>query len=295
MSDGCDEEGGCKVDHGLTSKEFLAMQQFIEDKCGIRIDKEKSYLIESKLSFLLAETGLSSFEELYLKISNEQDEDIIESIIDAITINETFWFRDKTPWYVLETILMPDYINELRSGKRNKVRIWSAACSYGQEPYSICMCIDNYLSRNRITDIDLSSFEIIATDISNMVLQMATAARYDNISMSRGMDEENKEKYFRNEGRVWTLCDRIKSAVSFRYFNLKKNDYSSLGRFDIIFLRNVLIYFGDELKEQIVEKMATMLHPNGLLFIGSAEILCDKNNRFRTENCENGVYYKLRE
>lgn len=269
------------------------LQRFIEDICGIRIEEDKAYLIESKLSFLLAEKGLSSFEELYLEIRNEQDKDIIESVIDAITINETFWFRDKTPWFVLENILLPSYIKDIRTGKRKTVRIWSAACSYGQEPYSICMCIDNYLSHNNITDIDLSHFEVLGTDISNMALQMAIAARYDSVSISRGLNEKSKEKYFKNEGRVWSLCDRIKNAVKFRYFNLQ-NDFSCLGNFDIILLRNVLIYFGDKLKEQILEKTTSRLLPDGLLFVGSAELLNDISRKFKTEQCENGIYYKLR-
>ena len=252
----------------LSSKEFSLLQHFIESKCGINIGEDKAYLIESKLSFLLAESGLSSFEELYLKICNDRNQGMTEDIIDAITINETFWFRDKTPWNILQDLLLPTYIDEIRSGKRTKVRIWSTACSYGQEPYSIAMCVDHYLTRLDIVDVNLSHFEIIATDISKTVLQMASFARYDSVSISRGLDDGYKAKYFINEGRVWTLIEKIKNAVSFKYFNLQ-NDYVLLGKFDIIFCRNVLIYFGERLKKEVINKIAAGLMPNGLFIIGS--------------------------
>jgi len=130
---------------GTASKEFIMIQKFIEGKCGISLGEEKAYLLESKLARLLAESGKSSFEELYLKICSTNDTDLIDSVIDAVTINETFWFRDKTPWYIIEELLLPALIAEFRKGERDRIRIWSAACSYGQEPYSVAMCIDSCL------------------------------------------------------------------------------------------------------------------------------------------------------
>ena len=133
------------MENRIVSKEFLMIQKFIEDKCGIALGEEKAYLLESKLSKMLAESSFLSFDELYRKICYLNDPEIVDSVIDAITINETFWFRDKTPWYILEDLLLPGFIQELRDGKREKIRVWSAACSYGQEPYSVAMCINNYL------------------------------------------------------------------------------------------------------------------------------------------------------
>jgi chemotaxis protein methyltransferase CheR len=243
---------------------------------------------------MLAESVFESFEELYEHICLWNDPIVIDEIIDSITVNETFWFRDKTPWVIMEELLLPEYIREFREGRRDRVRIWSAACSYGQEPYSIAMCIDNYLESRGIGDIAPGNFEILATDISHTAIQMAEAGRYDNISIQRGLDEGCRYKYFENEGRVWRLCDKIKNAVNFRQFNLI-SDFSVYGIFDIIFFRNVLIYFSDRLKKEMLQKIVASLNTGGVLFIGSAELFTDQDRNFTKEQYKNGIYYKSKE
>lgn len=275
----------------MTSKEFIAIRRFIEDKCGIFLGEEKSYLLESKLVKILAESALESFEELYVQICSWNDPDIIDNIIESITVNETFWFRDKTPWLILEDILLPTYIKEYREGTRDKVRIWSAACSYGQEPYSIAMCIDQYLEKQGIHDMSLDDFEIHATDISRTVLQMAETGRYDNISIQRGLEDFYKLKYFKNEGRIWTINEKMKTAVRFKQFNLI-NEFISYDKFDIIFFRNVLIYFSDALKKKMMAKIKTSLRSEGTLFIGSSELLPDYDMNFIMAQHKNGIYFK---
>lgn len=278
---------------GLTLKEFTAMQKYIEEKCGISIGEDKAYLMESRLTGLLAESGLASFEELYQKIIHENNYSVIEKVIDAVATNETFWFRDKTPWYIMEEILLPVYIRELREGKRTCVRIWSAACSSGQEPYSIAICIDNYLMNNGIKDVSLSQFDILATDISNSILQIASLGRFDSISIMRGLDDEYKVKYFENRDRAWIINEKIKNAVHFQQFNLQR-DFFNLGSFDIVFCRNVLIYFAEKMKQEVMDKMSLVLDTGGVLFLGSSELFHGYNSRFAIEQYKNGIYYRLK-
>lgn len=279
---------------GTASNEYAMIQKFIEEKCGIEFGGDKAYLLESKLAKLLAESGASSFEDLYLKLCFSKDPYLIESVIDAVTINETFWFRDKTPWYIIEDILLPALTSELRNGKRDKVRTWSAACSYGQEPYSLAMCIDSYLDQRGITDVKPEAFEILATDISSDVLQMAGIGKYDNISISRGLEDNYKFRYFKNEGRIWSLDEEIKRRVCFRQLNLIEN-YLTYGQFDIIFCRYVLIYFSERYKKEVMDKITASLKPGGILFIGSSELFEDYSRHYTMEQYRNGIYYKKKE
>jgi chemotaxis protein methyltransferase CheR len=183
---------------------------------------------------------------------------------------------------------------ELREGKRDKVRIWSAACSYGQEPYSIAMCIDHYLQCHDIHDLSLSHFEIFATDISRTVLQTAQIGRYDNISIQRGLDDTYRLKYFKNEGRIWSLNDEIRNGVRFQQFNLI-NEFFPCCKFDIIFFRNVLIYFSDKLKKEMMSKIKASLSPGGILFIGSSELFMDHDLNFSMAQHKNGIYFRVEE
>lgn len=277
----------------LSGTEFQLFKKYIHAKCGIDIGEEKAYLIETRLSKLLADSGMTTFDELYNTIRNNDDAHMAEKIIDAITTNETLWFRDKTPWNILEEILLPQYITKLRNGEKFKIRIWSAASSTGQEAYSTAMCIDRYLKKNYIKDIGLDQFEILATDISKTVLEIARKGRYDAISIMRGMEQEYKDQYFRNEGMVWELDGRIKSAVRFQQFNLQ-NSYLLFGKFDIIFCRYVLIYFADNLKDEIIKKLSACMHDDGLLFLGASELYGMMDRSFEMKHHGHGTYYKRR-
>jgi chemotaxis protein methyltransferase CheR len=273
--------------------EYERIRRLIEDKCGVNLGADKAYLVESRLVGLLTEYDLSSFDDLYLRIMQGNDPNLVEKVIDAVVTNETFWFRDKAPWVTMEDILLPAYIKELAEGKRSKVRIWSAACSSGQEPYSIAMCIDRFLRSKGVPGASLSQFEILATDISSTIIQIASAGRYDSISITRGLDNEYRDLYFENIGRVWTISDRIKKAVEFRQFNLQ-SDFYSLGKFDIVFLRNVLIYFSDDLKREITNKTASVLEKDGVLFIGSSELFDSNKERFSSELHKEACFYRIK-
>lgn len=273
--------------------EFLLLQKYIEEQCGITISADKAYLIESRLYKLVLDAGLDSFEKFYRLLQSRRDPQMITNVIDAITTNETLWFRDKSPWEILEKKLLPQYIQELQQKKRQKVRIWSAACSTGQEPYSIAMSIDRYLTSHGITDVNLSAFEIMATDISQAVLQVAMAGRYDNISIMRGLEMGYRDRYFTNEGRVWILRDPIKKAVQFRQFNLQES-FMKLGIFDVIFCRYVVIYFSETFKQELFGKIKSSLQRDGALFLGSSEVLSTYRQWFELEQYNNGIYYQVR-
>ncbi|MEN8904608.1 MAG: protein-glutamate O-methyltransferase CheR [Clostridiales bacterium] len=275
----------------LTDSEFKLFKKYIEEKCGIDIPEEKSYLIEIRLSKILADSGLRSYEELFYDIRQRDDKFVSEKIIDSITTNETLWFRDKSPWIVLEELMLPIFISEIRNNKRDKVRIWSAASSTGQEAYSTAICIDNYLNKNEIKDVDISKFEILATDISNEVLEVAKNGKYDSISIIRGLDPNYKNKYFDKNNMVWQIKKNISKIVKFQRFNLQ-NSFMLLGNFDVIFCRYVLIYFSDKLRKDIFSKISFSLNNHGTFFLGASEIYTDTENYFDIHRYKNGIHYK---
>lgn len=281
------------INANLSSEDFLLFQKYIEEQCGISIRDDKAYLIESRLSKFLVKFGLASFEELYQLLSRQQDVALAEDVIDALTTNETLWFREKSPWEIMNDKLLGEYVQEIRQNKRSKVRIWSAACSTGQEPYSIAMCIDSYLVRRGIKDITLENFEILATDISSAVLQMAQKGKYDSISMARGLDNIYRDQYFRQEGRIWILNERIKQAVKFVKFNLQKS-FIGLGKFDLVFCRYVAIYFSEKFKKEVFKKIATSLVSGGILMLGNSEVFLSHKEDYEVEQYDKAIFYRVR-
>ena len=275
----------------LSSWEFSLLQKFIEEQSGIVLGQEKAYFIESRLANILDSECLSSYEELFYKAYNKKDTSFSERVIDSITTNETYWFRDKNPWCILEEILLPIYIKEMQDGTRDDVRIWSCACSSGQEPYSIAMCIDSYLRKNGINNVSLDRFNITATDLSGKMVNLAVNGKYDHASMERGLDPNSRDRYFIKEDKYWFISEKIKNAVTFHRFNIKSGRYI-FNNYDIIFCRNVLIYFSDILKEEILQKIVHALKPNGVLFIGASEIITDSSKYFKMETYKDGVYFK---
>lgn len=268
----------------------MLFRRLIEENIGITIGPEKAYLIETRLSGLLKQLKLGSFHQLYFAAKSDRSGELLPRIADAITTNETFWFRDGLPWRYLEQNRMEGYLSELRSGKRDRVRIWSAASSTGQEAYSTAMMIDRYLSSRGITDIPLSRFEILATDISQAVLDTARKGKFDSIAAARGLDDFWREKYFQKDGSAYELNERIRKTVLFREFNLQ-NSFFPLGMFDVIFLRYVMIYFSERLREEIARKMRSSLKDGGVLFLGSSELYPCISANFTAAYFGRGICY----
>lgn len=278
----------------LSNTEFILFKKFIYDRCGINIEENKAYLIETRLAKLLIDSGLNSFGELYNSMESNWDDNIATKIIDAVTTNETFWFRDQKPWVILEEKLMPIYIDLLRRRERTKIRIWSAASSTGQEIYSTVMCIDHYLKKNNITDVKLNDFEFLATDISTNVLEIAKNGFYDAISIKRGLSLEYRDLYFKREEQVWMLEDYIKNNVKFEQFNLQSS-FMFMGKFDLIFCRYVLIYFSQDFRKDVIRKMGRVINKGGGFIIGASEIYYDMDEFFEKNIYNEGTYYKVKE
>ncbi len=278
----------------ISQEEFKLIRDYIKDHCGIAVGDEKLYLIESRLTFLVVESGCNSFREFYLKAVSNPLNGLRDKIVDAITTNETLWFRDQAPWVTFREALLPEFLGYLARGYKRSIRIWSAGCSTGQEPYSLAMLIDEALRERPGRDIGPERFEIMATDISPTALFMAIAGRYDQIAMSRGMTERYRDRYFTQHGRVWELDPAMRGRVSFKQLNLQ-NSFGALGTFDFIMCRNVAIYFSDVFKRDLFARFAGALSPGGYFMLGTAESLTGYSDKFEMLEYKRGVYHRLKD
>ncbi len=271
--------------------EFKLMRDYIEKYCGITIRQEKIYLLETRLTSLMVESGCSNFRQFHTKAVSDTTGKLRDKIIDAMTTNETLWFRDTSPFVILDEVLVKRFCEQIKSGEKSKMVIWCAASSTGQEPYSIAMTIYEHIRTH--PGVSADHFEIIATDISPTVLYIAMAGRYDGFAISRGLGETMLNRYFIQDGKVWIVKDEIKRMVQFKKLNLQ-DSFSPIGKPDIIFCRNVLIYFSDEFKKDILRRMAAMLRPHGHLFLGASESLINYSAEYEMLSHTRGLYYRVR-
>lgn len=248
----------------ITREEFHQIRDFLQEVSGIALGNDKEYLVETRLTTIMVQNGCTTFTDLYRKLRSDTGP-LRNKVIDAMTTNETLWFRDDSLYSALEQDVVPWLVER---AARSKVRLWSAACSTGQEPYSVAMLIDRALERK--PSIPASRFEIVATDLSPSALFIAKTAHYSQLALSRGMRADFKDRYFTKQGLSYELVPKIRSMVTFRQFNLV-DSFALLGKFDFILCRNVLIYFSEETKRNIYTKLASSLHPDGMLSIGSSE------------------------
>lgn len=276
----------------IAATEFEQMRSFIEESCGIALGENKAYLVENRLARLLLETGCETYSEFLDKARCDNNHSLRDKIIDAMTTNETLWFRDEAPYTALRELWLPRYSSRLREGLQGQLRIWSAACSTGQEPYSIAITLREYARTNPQAAGLPGQAEIIATDISSSALALAQLARYNQLAMSRGMPAGLQERYFTQQGRVWQLSPDIKKLVEFRCFNLQ-DPLPQLGRFDIIFLRNVAIYFKPDFKRALYDRLHSALRPGGILVLGAAETMAGLHDGYRTHSHGRTVFHAL--
>ncbi len=278
----------------LSEHEYQQFQRYIAEKCGIALDDTKAYLVESRLAKLLIDAQCETFSELFLLLQNHSDANIETRVIDAITTNETYWFRDSGSWQIITQIWLPLMIAEIEAGRHDKIRIWSAAASTGQEIYSLIIIISEYLKNNQITTVSIDDFEFLATDISTNVLTIARRGYYDPITIMRGLKPELREAYFYREGTLWVLKEEYRKRVRFEQFNLQ-NSFLLLGKFDLVFCRNVLIYFTEALRNDVFKKTRQVLKPKGFLLIGTAEIYYSMDNYFQKNITSDGTYFTVKE
>ncbi len=283
------------MNQSITPQEYQAFREFLEAASGIALGENKQYLVNSRLAGLVTEMGLTSIGELIKRVNRDVKSGLRERIVDAMTTNETLWFRDGFPFEILKSHILPEL-----SGQRGRpARIWSAACSSGQEPYSMSMIIQEYLhAKPSSLPRDV---QITATDISSSVLKDAKEGVYDAMTLARGLSDERKKRFFDAQGRAddiqaksWQIKSEIRKRVTFAEMNLMKKDYLSLGKFDVIFCRNVLIYFSSELKREILTRFAQVLEPGGYLCLGASESVSGYVDCFEIVRYQGALVYRLK-
>lgn len=267
--------------------EIQAMSRFICDLCGIVLDESKDYLVTERLIPVAEAAGCSSFCELYHRARYDDDKALQRAIIDAITTNETLFFRDTSPFEALRYKAGPELIDSLATRPNpRRIRIWSAAASTGQEPYSLAMTMCQM-----IPDIHEWDVQVLGTDISDAAIRQASAGRYSDLEINRGMEPALLNRYFVREGDAWRVGDELRSLVSFRKVNLLE-PFDDLGTFEIIFCRNIAIYFSPENQLDVYQRVADRLSPGGILFVGATETLERFDRRFTPEHHCRAVFYR---
>jgi len=265
----------------VTLLDYEYLRKLLKERSGLDLSPDKQYLVESRLIPLARRAGLSGLSELVQKMKNGS-EALTTDVVEAMTTNETFFFRDKIPFDHLRDTILPQLV-PARTNRR-ALRIWSAASSTGQEPYSIAMCLREFgpaLSGWRI--------EIVATDLSQEVLEKSKAGIYSQFEVQRGLPIQMLVKYFKQTGELWQLNADIRGMVQHRQLNLL-HDFSGLGKFDIIFCRNVLIYFDQDTKIRIFERLSKMFEADGTLMLGAAETVVGISDAFRPSPDKRGLY-----
>lgn len=269
----------------VSPESYLKFREFLEKQCGIVLGDSKQYLVRSRLASLLYKHKYESADELISVVVRGFDRNLLQDVIDAMTTNETLWFRDNYPFDLLIKELLPSLASQNR-----KIRIWSAACSSGQEPYSIAMSVLEF-QRQRPGTLR-SGVEIVATDLSSEMLRKCELGIYDELSLARGLSAERREMFFqKNDAGAMQVKPEVRKMVSFRSLNLLSS-YAALGRFDIVFCRNVLIYFSPEVKQRILQQIAGQLQSDGVLFLGASESISAASNSYSMVKCSPGLYYQ---
>jgi chemotaxis protein methyltransferase CheR len=264
----------------VTPLDYEFLRKLLKERSGLDLSSDKQYLVESRLIPLARKAGLAGIPELVQKIKGGSDP-LTSEVVEAMTTNETFFFRDKIPFDHLRETVLPALIQARAS--RRSLRIWCAASSTGQEPYSIAMGIKEFaaLAGWRV--------EIVATDLSQAVLEKSKAGIFSQFEVQRGLPIQLLVKYFTQIGELWQLNADIRAMVQHRQLNLLQ-DFSHLGTFDVIFCRNVLIYFDQDTKVGVFDRLARVLEPDGVLALGAAESVVGISDAFKPYPERRGLY-----
>jgi chemotaxis protein methyltransferase CheR len=254
-------------------RSFDSLCAYLRKTSGLVLGSDKRYLVESRVTPVMKRAGMTELGDLVRALEAGRMPGLAEEVVQAMTINETYFFRDRFPFDTLRQKILPRLI--VARAQQKKIRIWSAASSTGQEAYSIAMIIEE-------SSPALSSWqvEIVGTDLSQNALNTARKALYSQFEVQRGLTPEQIQRYFTPVGHMWQLKESVRSRVEFRHYNLLDN-YAPLGRFDLIFCRNVLIYFDADRKSDVLNRMSQILAPDGLLAIGASESIIGLNTKLR--------------
>ncbi len=274
----------------LLPEERQNVAQYIHSICAITLDRTKDYLIEGRLCGLMEETGCTSFTQLVSRARSDSNGSVKRRIIDEITTNETLFFRESSPFDLLRFKIVPEIIDRRpRSGLPVPIRIWSAACSTGQELYSVAILLKEMLG-----DLSRYNIRLVGTDISDQALARASEGIFSQIEIARGLTEAARDKSFSPHPRGWKIRDEIRAMASFRKLNLME-DFSSLGKFDIVFCRNVAIYFNDSDRTSLFNRIEQRLESDGYLVVGAMESLSGICPQFESKRHLRSVFYQIRQ
>ncbi len=265
---------------------------YIHDMTGICLDESKAYLMESRLGDLLRKHNLASYTDLYLRAKSDPSKKLNREIINVITTGETSFFRDNLPFELLRNKILPDLIDfHTKSLGRNApipLRIWSAGCATGQEIYSVAIVLREILG----SDIERYKIRLLGTDISDEAIARASRGHYNSVEIERGLGSERIARYFVREGDGWRIQDEIRAMVSFQNQNLLTS-LGGLGRFDVIFCRNVAIYFNDQDRALLFSALEKQLLPHGFLIVGTTESLSGICPQWKSKRYLRTVFYQL--
>ena len=266
----------------MRSEDFELISGILKQRSGLILPKDKVYLLESRLTPIAHRRGLETLDDLVNEIRLKRKEELLVEITEAMTTNESFFFRDNKPFDLFRDTVLPQLLESRAS--RKKIRIWCAAASTGQEPYSLAIILKEMEAKLAGWNI-----EIVGTDISQEVLDKAKVGLFSQFEVQRGLPIQMLIKYFNQVGELWQISDEVKNMVSYRKFNLL-DPFSLLGTFDIVFCRNVLIYFDQPTKTEVLEKMRKIMPDDGTLFLGAAETVLGITDKFKPVQGQRGLY-----
>lgn len=266
----------------MKPQDFDFLSSLLKRRSGLTLNPDKVYLLESRLTPLARRSGMEGLDALIAELRRSGSEQLMRDVTEAMTTNESFFFRDRTPFDLFRDSVLP--MLRKRRATQKRFRIWCAACSTGQEPYSLAFVLKQQEAQWKDWNI-----EIIGTDIARPVLQKAKDGVYSQFEVQRGLPIQLLMKYFAQDGDVWRLSEEIRKMVTFREFNLLDN-FSALGKFDVIYCRNVLIYFDQPTKSNVLERMRDIMPNDGTLFLGAAETVLGITDRFRPVRGQRGMY-----
>lgn len=271
----------------LLKEEFQFMKDLVRQTTGIDLEPDKEYLVESRLTALVYKEGLSSIEHLLNKVKAEGPSSLIyRKVVESMLTTETYFFRDDNPFTVFKKHVIP-YLMESRALLKS-FNIWCGACSTGQEPYSLSMIL-----HDQFPELNSWRYRIVATDLSEENIEKCKAGRYSPLQVSRGLGADNLKKHFEQMGLDWELKENIRSMVEFQKMNLF-DSYWNIPKPDVVFLRNVLIYFEAEKKQEILSHIKSIMAPDGFLFLGSCETTVGLDPDFEPIYLENTVYFRIK-
>jgi len=266
----------------VTPVDYDFLRQCLKARSGLVLSADKQYLVESRLLPVARQAGLANLGELVAALKLAREPALMTAVVEAMTTNESFFFRDKTPFEHFRLTIMPALLAARRTTR--SIRIWCAAAATGQEPYSLAMCLKEIEA-----EIAGWRIELFATDLSGEVLEKARSGLYTQFEVQRGLPIQLLIKHFSQTGELWQIAPDIRAMVRYRQLNLLA-DFSQLGAFDIIFCRNVLIYFDQETKTDVLNRLARVTAGDGYLVLGAAETVVGLTDRFKMIADKRGLY-----